>query len=98
MKNPKGWNRFLEQCLSCKKAKELEALFSLFLTFEEREMISSRAIILEQLLENKRSQREIAEHFDVSIAQITRGSNALKSISPQYKEKIISYFKPKEPK
>ena len=85
--NAKG-NRedFLEFCSAMKSPDEFNHFFSLFLTFEEREMMISRYLIIKALLENRLTQREIAETYKVSIAQITRGSNALKIIDPQFKE------------
>ena len=67
-------------------AQELEQLLDLFLTFEEKETLSSRFVIIKALFEGELTQREIAETHKVSIAQITRGSNALKIISPKMRD------------
>jgi TrpR family trp operon transcriptional repressor len=83
-----GWASFLALCTQMKTAEALEKLFSLFLTFEEREMVAARLLIIKSLLENTSTQREIAEKYTISIAQITRGSNALKSIDPELKETL----------
>jgi TrpR family trp operon transcriptional repressor len=58
------------------------------LTIEEQETIASRFLIVKALLEAKASQREISEELKVSIAQITRGSNALKIIPAKFKSHL----------
>ena len=60
----------------------LRELFDLLFTLEEKIMINQRCLIIQALREGKLSQREISQKLHVSIAQITRGSNALKTISP----------------
>ena len=63
-------------------------LFDLFLTKAEQEDIALRYNIITELLSGKKTQREIAKEFHVSIAKITRGSNALR-ITDQKIKKII---------
>lgn len=82
----KGWNEFLALCTKLETTKEIDEVFNLFLTHEEKEALASRYLIIKGLLEGKLTQREISEKFKVSIAQITRGSNALKIIAPKFKE------------
>ncbi|MGE3954880.1 MAG: trp operon repressor [Parachlamydiales bacterium] len=84
-----GWKRFLSLCSRCKGEEELNALFELFLTIEERRDIGLRALLIDALLEGKKTQREIAADLGISIAKITRGSNALKIISPKLKERLL---------
>jgi TrpR family transcriptional regulator, trp operon repressor len=81
-----GWRGFLELCTSLKSPEEFHRCFALFLTIEEKETLASRYLIIRALLEGKMTQREIAEAYKVSIAQITRGSNALKIIDPSLKK------------
>lgn len=81
MRNEEGWKMFLDLCLETKKSSRLKEFFSLFLTLEEKEHLSSRMQIIKALLSEKLSQREISDEMKVSISQITRGSNALKIIS-----------------
>ena len=81
-----GWHEFLKLCTKIQTAEEFDRFFALFLTFEEREIIASRYLIIKALLESKLTQREIAETHQVSIAQITRGSNALKIVDPTFKK------------
>lgn len=66
------------------KQGDLEALFNLFFTLEEKEMLMARLQIIQALLEGKKTQRTIAKDLGVSISQITRGSNALKSVSQAF--------------
>ena len=80
-----GWKHFLKLCTQIKSVDELDQLFKLMLTIEEQETISSRYLIIKALLEATAPQREISEQLKVSIAQITRGSNALKIVNPQFK-------------
>ena len=81
-----GWYGFLELCSKIKTPEAFNSFFALFLTFEERETMASRYLIIKALLDGRLTQREIAETYGVSIAQITRGSNALKIIDPKLKE------------
>lgn len=81
----KNWTNFVHLCAKLKSTEEFQQLFDLFLTIEEKEMLASRYLIVKALLDSKMTQREIAETHRVSIAQITRGSNALKIIPHAFK-------------
>jgi TrpR family trp operon transcriptional repressor len=83
-----GWRSFLELCSKIRVPEEFNSFFALFLTFEERETMASRYLIIKALLEGRLTQREIADTYKVSIAQITRGSNALKIVDPEFKRKL----------
>jgi TrpR family trp operon transcriptional repressor len=85
-----GWQEFLKLCLTIKSTKELNEFFNLFLTIEEKETLASRFLIVKSMLEEELTQREISEKHKVSIAQITRGSNALKIISKDLRAKLKS--------
>ena len=89
----KGWQEFLKLCSKISSPDEMREVFDLFLTIEEKETLSSRYLIIKALVEAELTQREIAEKYKVSIAQITRGSNALKIISPKLKENLKSRLK-----
>lgn len=58
----------------------LTKLLPLLLTTDEQEQLESRVVILQELLRDKLTQREIAKQHGLSIAKITRGSNALKQV------------------
>jgi TrpR family transcriptional regulator, trp operon repressor len=81
----KNFRSFLQLCLKVKADKQLEDLFELFFTIEERHVLSCRYLIIQALLKGELTQRELAKKYGVSIAQITRGSNALKTIDPYIK-------------
>lgn len=87
-KDEDGWWGFLMMCSKIKSPEEFKKFFDLFLTIEEKETLGRRFQIVKALEEGKMTQREIAEHFGVSISQITRGSNALKIIDPALKKSL----------
>jgi TrpR family trp operon transcriptional repressor len=86
----KDWKDFAKLCSKLKSEKELENLFGLFFTLEEKELLAARYAVVKALLEGQLTQREIAEACHVSISQITRGSNALKIIDPKLKSFLES--------
>ncbi len=77
----KAWNDFLALCVEAKDKKTLDLLFDLFLTPEEKIDLTSRYQIVKALLQKEKTQRQIAEEYNVSIAKITRGSNELKRVN-----------------
>ena len=87
-----GLAEFLKVCATIQSPEELGQLFDLFFTIEEKETLASRFLIIKALLEENITQREMAEKYKVSIAQITRGSNAMKIISPKLKELLKKHF------
>ncbi|MBS3904413.1 MAG: trp operon repressor [Simkania sp.] len=78
-----GWQGFLELCCKIKAPEDLDRLFGLFLTIEEKEALAARYLIIKALVQGQLTQRKIAEIHQVSIAQITRGSNALKIVGDE---------------
>ena len=80
-----GWKLFLEMCQSTTTPKELDRLFSFFLTPEEVDNMNKRVLLVQSLLQDKQSQRDIAKNLQVSISKITRGSNGLKMIDEPLK-------------
>ena len=87
-KENKGWAEFLSLCTTFKKVEDFDHFFALFLTHEERETMASRFLIVKELLENNLTQRELSEQHHVSISQITRGSNAIKSLDEKFKKSL----------
>ena len=81
-----GWRNFLQILAQEQDPKKLGVLSLLLFTSEERESLASRIRIIEELLRGKMTQREIAKKYGVSIAKITRGSNALKEVSEEMKD------------
>lgn len=88
-----GWESFLQLCSTVKSKEELGQLFDLFFTIEEKETLAARCLIIKALLDERLTQREMAETYKVSIAQITRGSNALKVIPPELKKALKKRLK-----
>lgn len=84
----RGWLSFVKLCASAKDAKALELLLELFLTAEEKDSLSTRYLIVKELLAGQKTQREIAKDLSVSIAKITRGSNELKRIAPKLRQHL----------
>jgi TrpR family trp operon transcriptional repressor len=97
MQRIKGWKAFLKLCRQADSIEGLNCLFDLFLTIEEKNLLASRALIVKELLEGALPQREIAKKHHVSIAQITRGSNALKradaSVLSGLKKNLSSWWR-----
>lgn len=89
--NQSGWNIFTQLCLSSKNEKMLSSVLHLFLTQEEKESIATRCLIIKELIKQEKTQRDISEDLNVSIAKITRGSNELKRMPP----KLIAFLKEK---
>ena len=70
------------------KVGELAEFYDLFLTLEEKKDLALRLLLVRALLDEELTQREIAQELGVSIAKITRGSNALKITKKKLKERI----------
>ena len=89
----KGWRYFLNLCQQCPDEKTLTELFELLLTHEEKNSVEMRCLIIKDLLEEKKTQRQMSEDLHVSIAKITRGSNELKRLSPRLKTFLKQHWK-----
>ena len=81
-----GWDGFIELCCKIQDKQELSNLLDFLFTIEEKEHLTSRILLVRELLRRKKTQREIAKDLNVSIAKITRGSNALKQMPEQVKQ------------
>jgi TrpR family trp operon transcriptional repressor len=92
MQNKEGWRFFIKACLEISNEQSLEAFLSLFLTISEKEDISTRVSIIEELLKQEKPQRQISKDINVSIAKISRGSNYLKQIDPKLKSFLKELF------
>ncbi len=87
--NKAGWREFLRLCQRVKTEDQLDELFGLFFTLEEKDVLATRILLIQELLKAEKTQREIAQHLNISIAKITRGSNALKIVSDEMKQFIL---------
>jgi TrpR family trp operon transcriptional repressor len=81
-----AWQNFLSLCKKRKNSKELENFLKFILTPDEKAQITTRISLIKDLLHHKKSQRAIAKDLNISIYKITRGSNALKEITPELKK------------
>jgi len=84
-----GWWRFLALIIELESTDELNDFFDLFLTVDEKEDLAGRYLIIRDLLKGERTQREMADELQVSIAKITRGSNGLKRIGDELKSFLL---------
>ena len=93
-----GWSPLLDLLAKVDHPKKMKKLLNLFLTIEEKETLASRYLIVKALLEGQLTQREISDHYEVSISQITRGSNALKTTDGDIKKLIEKHNAKEKPK
>lgn len=91
-KQKDGWQGFVDLCLHCEDSKTLEAMYDLFLTPEEKVDIARRFLIVKELMNAEKTQREIAKSLDVSIAKITRGSNEIKRLEKQWAQYLSKWY------
>ncbi|AWW34822.1 trp operon repressor [Mannheimia varigena] len=83
-RDPKEWEQFLVLLKQAVAEDKLELFFSMFLTADERESLGLRVQIVQALLKGEYSQREIQQNLNTSAATITRGSNMLKTLDPNF--------------
>jgi Trp operon repressor len=81
-----GWHSFMENCLKQNRRQDLEIFFNVFLTVSEKDELSKRFNIILELLKGTKTQREIARDLGVSIANVSRGANVLKTYPQNIKE------------
>lgn len=84
--NKDGWKQFLKMCTEFSSETEFNEFFNLFLTLEEKQDLTRRFLLVRELLQGNKTQREIAKDLHLSISKITRGSNALKIIRTGLRE------------
>ncbi|SUP92220.1 Trp operon repressor [Vibrio owensii] len=84
----KDWQQIVELIRSSVDNQQHEMLLTMLMTPDERESLTARVNILNELLKGELSQRQISQMLGVGIATITRGSNELKSKSDADKGKL----------
>lgn len=84
-----GWEKFLSLCQSAKDKDQLDVIFDLLLTPEEKQNMATRILLLQSLLNGVKTQRDIAKELQISISKITRGSNNLKQIDNEFKQFLM---------
>lgn len=85
-------HKWLMLAEKAKDAKVLDEFFHFMFTPQEFEQLEKRYALIEALINDELSQRDISEKLGVSIAKITRGSNALKILSPKLKALLEKNF------
>ena len=88
-----GFAEFIEIIHKAKSLSQLKDLVTLLTTLDEQQSFGKRIQIIKTLIEGEKTQREIASDLNLSIAKITRGSNALKLISDDMKKFLERQFK-----
>ena len=83
-RNLEQWNAFLATLQTAFEQGKAQDLLKLLLTPDERDAVGLRLQIVAQLLDKNLSQREIQQNLNTSAATITRGSNMLKTMDPDF--------------
>ena len=74
-----NWQEFVKVCNAIESLDELNMFFDTLLTVSEKIELAKRLTILRELLTSNRTQRDLAKQLQVSLANVTRGSNVLKN-------------------
>ncbi len=93
MTKKSDWQLAIKTLKQATHDQKLPELLEILLTSEEKELLPTRLELMHELLNEKKTQREIAADLGISIAKITRGSNNLKQLSPEwraYLKKILA--------
>lgn len=86
------WKELIELLGKANNDKKLSEVLQFFLTADEREQLGSRLVLTKQLLAGELTQRQISETYNISIAKITRGSNELKRVEPEFREYLREFL------
>ena len=74
------WEKFLEKYVKIDNLEDEKVFLNAVLTYSERQEIQKRVRIFEELFKNQLTQKDIAEKLNVSIANVTRGVNVIRSL------------------
>ena len=83
-RNLEQWNAFLSTLQTAFEQGKAQDFLTLLLTPDERDAGGLRLQIVAQVLDKNLSQREIQQNLNTSAATITRGSNMLKTMDPDF--------------
>ena len=83
-RNLEQWNAFLDVLKTAFEQGKEQDVLTLLLTADERDAVGLRLQIIAQLLDKNLPQREIQQNLNTSAATITRGSNMLKTMNPEF--------------
>lgn len=78
------WQQFVDFLQQAASEGKLEQFFAMLLTSDERASLGLRVQIVRELLKQENTQREIQHKLNTSAATITRGSNMLKQLEPEF--------------
>ena len=78
------WNAFLNMLQTAFEQGKAQDVLTLLLTPDERDALGLRLQIIAQLLNKELPQREIQQNLNTSAATITRGSNMIKTMDPDF--------------
>ncbi|MDC2825212.1 trp operon repressor [Rodentibacter pneumotropicus] len=91
-RNLDQWNAFLAMLQTAFEQGKAQDLLTLLLTADERDAVGLRLQIVSQLLDKNLSQREIQQNLNTSAATITRGSNMIKTMDPDFMEWVRQHL------
>ena len=97
-RNMNYWNAFIETLHAAFAEGKEQELLTLLLTADERDAVGLRLQIVSQLLDKDVPQREIQQNLNTSAATITRGSNMLKLMEPDFLAWVKEQVDAKTPK
>ncbi|KFA58240.1 MULTISPECIES: trp operon repressor [unclassified Gilliamella] len=60
-------------------------ILKLLMTADERDALFTRVKIIHLLLDGSINQRQLKDELGIGIATVTRGSNSLKEVTPEFK-------------
>ena len=83
-RNLEQWNAFLATLQTAFEQGKAQDFLTLLLKPDARDAVGLRLQIVAQLLDKNLSQREIQQNLNTSAATITRGSNMLKTMDPDF--------------
>ena len=83
-RNLEQWNAFLTTLQTAFEQVKAQDFLTLLLPPDDRDAVGLRLQIVAQLLDKNLSQREIQQNLNTSAATITRGSNMLKTMDPDF--------------
>mgnify|MGYP002659543350 FL=1 len=83
-RNLEQWNAFLTTLQTAFEQGKAQDFLTLLLPPDDRDAVGLRLQIVAQLLDKNLSQREIQQYLNTSAATITRGSNMLKTMDPDF--------------
>ncbi|NYA26350.1 trp operon repressor [Haemophilus haemolyticus] len=83
-RNLEQWNAFLQMLKTAFEENKAQEFLTLLLTADERDAVGLRLQIVSQLIDKNMPQREIQQNLNTSAATITRGSNTIKTMDPDF--------------